>query len=83
MTYYFSGGTMDSSITQSGLEAWLIDNLDKHLPKDSPSVVGLAGKIQQTVDGAIQAATNLNDTQKEEFRRYMFVFENFINLHQP
>ncbi len=77
MTFYWSGGTMDSSITQSGLEAWLIDNLDKHLPKDSPSVVGLAGKIQQTIDGAIQAATNLNDTQKEEFRRYMFVFEEF------
>lgn len=76
MQSYLSGG-VGSGISQSGLEAWLIDNMDKHLPKDSPSIVNLAGKIQQTFDGAIQAATNLNDTQKEEFRRYMFVFEEF------
>ena len=76
-TYLSKGSTNPDAVTFSGLQAWLIDNLDKHLPQDSASVVGLAGKIQQAVDGAIQAATNLNDTQKEQFRRYMFVFEEF------
>ncbi len=65
------------TISQTELEDWLIDNLDKHIDEDDPLDVNSAGDIQRNISGAIQAATNLNDKQKEDFRRYMFVFEEF------
>ncbi len=76
-TYLPIGATSPSDITLSGLEAWIIDNMNQHLPQDSPSAVALAGKIGQTFTAAVAAATNLNDTQKEQFQQYMFIFQEF------
>lgn len=36
-----------------------------------------SGNIQRTLTQAITASQNLNDTQKEDMRRFMFVFEEF------
>lgn len=64
-------------ITQSAMESWLIDNLNTHLNNNNASAANAAGIIQKNLEAAIQAATNLNDTQKEQFQRYMFVFQEF------
>lgn len=75
--FFDPSGSGSQVITQSGLEAWLIDNLNSHLGTDPASAANAAGKIQTDIDAAIQAATNLNDQQKEQFQRYMFVFQEF------
>lgn len=76
-TFFETNGNGDPDITQDELEAWLIDNLDKHVDEDDPELANAAGDVQRNVQAAIQAATNLNDQQKEDYRRYMFVFEEF------
>ena len=78
MNQFFAvDGDGNEDISQVELEAWLIDNLDKHIDEDDPELANAAGDVQRHVQQAIQAATNLNDQQKEDFRRFMFVFEEF------
>jgi len=36
-----------------------------------------SGNFQRNLTGAITAAQNLNDTQKEDLRRFMYLFEQF------
>jgi hypothetical protein len=75
--FFETNGDGNPDISQTELEAWLIDNMDKHIDTDNPELANAAGDVQRNIIGAIQAATNLNDQQKEDFRRYMFVFEEF------
>jgi hypothetical protein len=55
---------------RGALSRWLIDKYNK--PDDSSS-----GAIQANITKAITAAQSLNDTQKEDVRNYMFVFEEY------
>lgn len=72
--FFEDGGNGNPDITQPELEAWIIDNVDK---KPGEPGADTAGDAQRHLEAAIQASTNLNDRQKEDFRRYMFVFEEF------
>lgn len=49
---------------------WIIDGLGD---KNS----SFSGKIQENLDTAIAAGESLNDQQKEETRRFLFLFEEF------
>ncbi|MCB1213597.1 MAG: hypothetical protein KDK40_04785, partial [Chlamydiia bacterium] len=57
-----------------GLKKWLIDNRNAAF---GDTGADQTGKFQENVTNALTAASNLNDTQKETFRRYMFVFEEY------
>lgn len=58
----------------TGLENWIIDNQNA---ASGTAGADTAGDFQRNLTAALTAATNLNDRQKEEFRRYMFVFEEY------
>jgi len=51
--------------------------LDSYSAIPSGGALGNAGDIQRNLTSAITAGQNLNDTQKEEVRRYLFVFEEY------
>lgn len=51
--------------------------LDSYSAVPSGGALGNAGDIQRNLTSAITAGQNLNDTQKEEIRRYLFVFEEY------
>lgn len=52
---------------------WLLDNYNQ---AQTPGASN-AGKFQTNLTTAITAAQTLNDQQKEEVRRYLFVFEEY------
>jgi hypothetical protein len=56
------------------VSAWILDH--QNAPLGTPDAV-LAGKIQDNLTQAIQSAQSLNDTQKEDVRRFLFIFEEF------
>lgn len=62
-----------SAMTKA-VTTWIMDNQDKALA--SPQAQD-TGAIQQNITQAIQAAESLNDTQKQEVNRYMFLFQQF------
>ena len=51
--------------------------LDSYSAVPSGGALGNAGAIQQDLTAAITAGQNLNDTQKENVRQYLFVFEEY------
>lgn len=55
------------------VQNWVLDNYVSH------GSVGAAagGAIQNDISTAITAAQNLNDTQKEQVRRYLFIFQEY------
>lgn len=57
----------------SALVRWILDNYDKRSGADA----NLGGAAQQNITLAITSAQSLNDTQKEEVRRFLFVFEEY------
>lgn len=64
----------------AGLSRWILDNLDKHSSSGiiaDQNAAKTAGDIQRNLQEAITSATNLNDTQKEDLRRFMFIFDEF------
>jgi len=63
------------SIVYSGLPAFG-DGVNAGNESDRNNAAA-AGAIQQSITFAITAAQSLNDTQKEEVRRFMFVFEEY------
>ncbi|KAF3362287.1 Uncharacterized protein PHSC3_001116 [Chlamydiales bacterium STE3] len=68
---------VDSTFTgqqkASALTRWIMDNYDKRTGTDAT----LGGAAQQNITLAITSAQSLNDTQKEEVRRFLFVFEEY------
>lgn len=64
----------DISLMTTALKKWILDNQDKAINSTEGEKTG---DIQQNITQAIQAAENLNDTQKEKVRNYMFIFEQF------
>ena len=65
--------TTASGFASAGFKAWMLDNYSAF---NSPSA-NAAGQIQQNITFAITAAENLNDTQKETVRNFMFIFEEY------
>jgi hypothetical protein len=59
--------------TQAGSLAWLIDNYN------TPNATGAnsAGQFQQDITNAITAAQNLNTTQTESVRSFLYLFEEY------
>ena len=63
----------------SALTVWILDSqIVTDANKDALNISGVEpGEIQRNMTAAISAAQSLNDTQKEEVRRYLFVFEEY------
>lgn len=65
--------TTPIALAEVGVRAWIMDN---YYSFSSPSAAN-AGKLQQNLTNAITAAQATNDTQKEEVRNSLLVFEEF------
>lgn len=63
----------DRSDIYDSVEEWVLDSYDKHSDEDAAN----QGKIQQRITLAITASENLNNSQTESVRSYMFVFEEY------
>ncbi|MEX1012457.1 MAG: hypothetical protein WDZ27_02050 [Waddliaceae bacterium] len=59
-----------TSSTENALRVWISDRYNQ---TDSES----AGLIQRNITNAIVAAESLNDSQKSEVRRFLYVFEEY------
>ncbi len=57
----------------AGFKKWMLDNYSAF---NSPNV-SQAGQYQQNITFAITAGENLNDTQKETVRNFLFIFEEY------
>lgn len=58
---------------QSGIRAWIMDNYQTFSSPDATK----AGLIQQNLTAAITAAQSTNDTQKQDVRNSLLVFEEY------
>lgn len=69
----------DSTAMIAGMNAWILDNLDKHSTGSNADqeAAKLAGNIQTNLQNAITGATNLNDVQNQDLQRYMQIFDEF------
>lgn len=65
--------TTASSSAIAGFKKWMLDNYSAF---NSPNA-NQAGAYQQNITFAITAGENLNDTQKETVRNYLFIFEEY------
>ncbi len=75
-------GTVDISHIDKIIEfskEWVLDNYDSFAKDGDNENVDItnAGKYQQNITSAITAGQSLNDAQKEEVRRFLFVFEEY------
>lgn len=73
-----SGGAQITSATSvsaayNGFKTWMLDNFDAPRGPNSNE----AGEFQQNITNAITAGQSLNDTQKENVRQFLFIFEEF------
>ncbi len=69
-----AGGSGDTLNVKNALRLWILDGENE----TSTHISGLEpGEIQRKLTAAITAGQSLNDTQKEEVRRYLFVFEEY------
>lgn len=59
---------------KNAVSKWILDGNEHKLGVAGSSQ---AGNIQDNIAQSIKAAQSLNDTQKENVRRYMFIFEEF------
>jgi|694.fasta_scaffold18802_2 hypothetical protein len=57
----------------SAVEQWVLDNYASH----GSTGAAAGGALQNDLSSAITAAENLNDTQKEKVRRYLFIFQEY------
>lgn len=67
--------TSATSLTDAynGFKTWMLDQYDQPKGENSNS----AGAFQQHITNAITAGQALNDTQKENVRQFLFIFEEF------
>lgn len=73
-----NGGGQVSGLTTStnaaeGFKKWMLDNYASF----NSAGINKAGGFQQNITFAITSAENLNDTQKETVRNYLFIFEEY------
>jgi hypothetical protein len=64
---------LPSNFNFSTVEKWILDNYVSH----GSTGAAAGGGIQNDISSAITAAENLNDTQKEKVRRYLFIFQEY------
>lgn len=64
---------LPSNFNFATVENWVVDNYN------SKASTGAAagGQIQNDISSAITAAQNLNDTQKEKVRQFLFIFQEY------
>jgi hypothetical protein len=56
-----------------GLRSWLLDNYNQRGTMNA----NLSGQIQQNITNAITAGQSLNDTQQNNVRNFLFVFQQY------
>lgn len=61
--------TNNDTAKQTAITQWILDGRN--------SGATTTGPVQDHITQAITSAQSLNDTQKEDVRRYMFLFEEF------
>ena len=64
---------LPSDFSFNSVEKWAVDNYNQH----GSTGASLAGTLQTDLTTAITAAENLNDTQKEKVRRFLFIFQEY------
>lgn len=57
----------------ASVEKWVLDNYNAH----GSGLAGSAGALQNDLTFAITAAQQLNDSQKEKVRRFLFIFQEY------
>ncbi|MBA2369889.1 MAG: hypothetical protein H0V82_12860 [Candidatus Protochlamydia sp.] len=70
--------TSDPQLQQKlidGVKTWIIDN--QNLKIDDTAGVNKGGQIQDRISSALSAAENLEEGQRENVRRFLFVFQQF------
>ncbi|CCB92067.1 putative uncharacterized protein [Waddlia chondrophila 2032/99] len=68
-----AGGVGDTDQIKRALRYWILDS-----QTDNAEIDGIEpGQIQREITAALSAGQSLNDSQKEEVRRYLFVFEEY------
>lgn len=71
-----AGGEGSDANVTNAIQRWILDN--EQVNTTTASFGGLeAGTVQRNITSALSAGQSLNDTQKEEVRRYLFVFEEY------
>lgn len=65
--------TTPPGLASAGFRKWMLDNYSAFNSSDANA----AGKFQQNITFAITASENLNDTQKETVRNYLYIFEEY------
>lgn len=65
--------TSPVSTAKVGIRSWIMDNYQTFASSSATS----AGKIQQNLTNAITSAQSTNDTQKEDVRNSLLVFEEY------
>lgn len=70
----FTAVGYDPNQLQQAVSNWIVDNMDQ---KAGTTESDSAGDIQERIKQAITSAESLNDSQKQEVQRYMFIFEQF------
>ncbi len=73
-----AGGLGDDDRVTLAMRMWILDNEQSKDNSGSLRINGIdTGSIQRNITAALTAGTSLNDQQKEEVRRYLFVFEEY------
>lgn len=62
--------TTPPGAASAGFKKWMLDNYSAYNSVES-------GQFQQNITFAITAGENLNDTQKETVRNYLYIFEEY------
>lgn len=71
---YQTGLRVIQDIDDAGPEGWVMDRYDV---VDSSAESSDAGAYQNNLSLAMTASQSLSDTQKEQVRRYLFIFEEY------
>jgi hypothetical protein len=64
---------LPTNFSFASVEKWALDNYNMH----GSTLAALGGGLQNSLTFAITAAENLNDTQKERVRRFLFIFQEY------
>ncbi len=59
----------------SAVKKWIMDSQDQRI--DETGGQGTAGQIQDRIATALKTAQNLEEGQREDVRRYLFIFQEF------
>lgn len=72
-----AGNLAQQAAALNGLNLWILDNAQNLGTSGDATLAKNAGNYQSNLSTAVTAATNFNSTQQENFRTFMFVFDEF------